>query len=87
MTRSEIESAVLKLTEEQTCLHDASISLDASFTYELKFDSLDYVEYLLAVEDKFGTVIGQEITEDEAMKWKTPRDVVNFIARHIEPES
>jgi acyl carrier protein len=48
---------------------------EARFIEDLGADSLDTVELIMGLEDKFGL----EITDEEAEKIRTVQDAINFI--------
>ena len=58
------------------CLYvnDDEITSDATFE-DLDADSLDFVELVMELEDKFDI----EIPEDDADKWRTMGDVVLYV--------
>jgi acyl carrier protein len=51
------------------------VTLEASFVDDLGADSLETVELIMGLEDKFGITIADE----EAEKIRTVRDAVTFI--------
>ncbi len=56
-----------------------SITLESLFDEDLNADSLDIVEMLMMLEEKYNI----EIPEEEAEKMKTVADAVNYIAGKI----
>lgn len=56
-------------------VEESKITPEADFTTDLNADSLDVVELIMALEEKFGV----EIPDEEANKIKTVGDVVKFI--------
>ncbi|VDM79577.1 unnamed protein product [Strongylus vulgaris] len=54
---------------------ETMLKLEADFSKDLGFDSLDQVEIMMAVEDEFGF----EIPLEDSEKLKTPRDVFKYI--------
>jgi acyl carrier protein len=57
---------------------DAMITMEAGFIDDLKADSLDIVELVMAFESEFGV----EIPDEEAEKILTVGDAVNYIDAH-----
>lgn len=55
---------------------DISIDENSSFEVDCNFDSLDCLEFLLEIEEKFGI----SITEEEAKELKTIGDLITHIA-------
>ena len=51
------------------------VTIDASFVDDLGADSLETVELIMGLEDKFGITIADE----EAEKIRTVKDAVSFI--------
>ncbi|RCN47759.1 putative acyl carrier protein, partial [Ancylostoma caninum] len=51
------------------------LKIEADFSKDLGFDSLDQVEIMMAVEDEFGF----EIPLEDSEKLKSPRDVFKYI--------
>lgn len=72
-----IEQKVLDIIVEQAGVDKDDVTPDKSFVEDLNLDSLDLTELIMSLEEEFDC----EITQDEAEKLKTPRDVINFIER------
>jgi acyl carrier protein len=66
---------VKKIIEEKLSVNADQITNDAKFAEDLKADSLDTVELVMALEDEFGL----DIPDEEADKIKTVQDAVNYI--------
>ncbi|OHD99033.1 MAG: acyl carrier protein [Sulfurimonas sp. RIFCSPLOWO2_12_FULL_36_74] len=60
---------------EQLSVSADEVKEDSKFVEDLGADSLDVVELVMALEEKFDI----EIPDDEAEKIQTVRDVVNYI--------
>ena len=60
---------------EQLNVEEDDVTEDAAFVDDLGADSLDIVELVMALEDKFGI----SIPDEQAEKIKTVGDAVNFI--------
>lgn len=73
----DVEDLVLKTIREQLGYTDSpnEVDLNTEIMDTLGADSLDMIEMLMAMEEYFEI----EIEDDEAAKWKTPGDVVEFI--------
>ncbi|MHB8139161.1 MAG: acyl carrier protein [Smithellaceae bacterium] len=74
---SELEEKVIQLVMEQLDVTREQCKLEASFTDDLGADSLDLVELIMEMEEKFGV----EIADEELEKIRTIQDVVDFIQK------
>ena len=72
-----IEKEVLDIIVEQAGVDKADVTPEISFVEDLNLDSLDLTELIMSVEEHFDC----EITQEEAEKLKTPRDLINFLER------
>ena len=72
---SGVEDKVKKIIEEKLSVNADQITNDAKFAEDLKADSLDTVELVMALEDEFGL----DIPDEEADKIKTVQDAINYI--------
>ncbi len=76
---SEIESKVKKIIEEKLSVNADQITNEAKFAEDLKADSLDTVELVMALEDEFGL----DIPDEEAEKIKTVQDAIDYIGSKV----
>ena len=72
---SSVEEKVKKIIEEKLSVNADQITNEAKFAEDLKADSLDTVELVMALEDEFGL----DIPDEEADKIKTVQDAINYI--------
>jgi acyl carrier protein len=72
---SSIEEKVKRIIEEKLSVSPDQITLSAKFAEDLKADSLDTVELVMALEDEFGL----DIPDEEADKIKTVGDAIKYI--------
>lgn len=72
----EIEIEVKKVVAEQLGVAEADVTNEKSFVDDLGADSLDTVELVMALEDKFGV----EIADDAAEKITTVQSAIDYIA-------
>lgn len=69
---------VQKIVAEQLGVDLAQVKPEAEFQKDLGADSLDVVELVMALEEKFGV----EIPDEQAEKIMTVNDVVKYIQEH-----
>ena len=75
---AEIAPKVQQIICEQLDVKPDQVKDNASFTDDLKADSLAGVELVLALEEAFKI----EIPDEETEKIKTVRDAIDYIAAH-----
>lgn len=63
---------------EQLSVNESEVKLESKFVDDLGADSLDVVELVMALEEKFEV----EIPDEEAEKIATVKDVVDYIEKH-----
>lgn len=73
-----IEAKVKELICQQLEVSEDQLKPEASFTDDLKADSLAVVELVLALEQEFD----MEIPDEETEKIKTVKDAINYIKTH-----
>lgn len=78
MTEEEIFNKIKKLISENFEVDEDKINKNTSFTSDLDADSIDLVEFILQLEDEFGS----EIPDEDAEKIKTVGDAVAYIKAH-----
>ncbi|HJA58109.1 MAG TPA: acyl carrier protein [Firmicutes bacterium] len=66
---------IKELLAKQLRIDINTIEDDANIIEDLGADSLDVVEMLMAIEDNLGVII----SDDDAVKLKTVRDVADYI--------
>ena len=59
-------------------VNEDEVTPEASFVEDLKADSLEVVELIMALEDEFGI----SIPDEDAEKLQTVQDAVNYIQQH-----
>jgi acyl carrier protein len=77
-TAEKVETKVREIISEQLGVSVDQVTPEASFIEDLGADSLDIVELVMALEEEYG----MEISDEEAEKIRTVRDVVNYIESH-----
>ena len=76
MTKEEIFDQIKEMMVEQLGVDEDDVTLEASFADDLDADSLDLVELIMEMEDKFGV----KISDEEAQNIKTVNDAVEFVS-------
>jgi acyl carrier protein len=66
---------IKEVVVEQLSVNPEEVKEDSKFVEDLGADSLDVVELVMALEEKFDI----EIPDDEAEKIQTVQDVMNYI--------
>ena len=74
-----IEELVRKVVAEQLGVKEADIKNESSFVDDLGADSLDTVELVMALEEKFEC----EIPDEDAEKLTTVQQAVDYVKAHI----
>jgi acyl carrier protein len=79
MSEEEIFEKVKEVIVEQLGVDEEIIKMDATFVEDLSADSLDIVELIMDIEEKFEI----EIPDSDAEKMVTVSDVVDYIKSKI----
>merc|ERR1712064_136460 len=74
VVRADLEAEVKAMIAEQLSVDEAKVTNEATFIGDLGADSLDAVELIMALEEKFGV----EIPEEEAQKLTTVQSVIDY---------
>ena len=69
---------IKEVVVEQLSVNADEVKDDAKFVEDLGADSLDVVELVMALEEKFDI----EIPDDEAEKIQTVKDALDYIQSH-----
>lgn len=79
MAEKTVEEKVKEIIVEQLSVNAEEVVPEASFVDDLGADSLDLVELIMVMEEKFG----QEIPDDDAAKLQTVQDAITYIKERI----
>lgn len=77
MTREEVFEHVKAILVETLSVDEDKVTMDARFQEDLETDSLDLVELVMTMEEKFGI----KISDEEAAEIKTVGDAVDFVIK------
>ena len=80
MTDKSVEQMVKEIIVEQLSVSEEEVVPEASFVDDLGADSLDLVELVMVLEEKFN----QEIPDEDAEKIQTVQDAINYIKEHMQ---
>ena len=69
---------IKRMSVDRLGVYESKVTMEANFRENLKADSLDLVELIMAIEEEFGG----EVSDQDAQKIKTVGDAV----RHIEAQ-
>jgi len=71
----DIENKIIEIAAETLKTDKSKITPQSSFVDDLKADSLDQVELMMAIEEAFNV----DIPDDEASKIMTIADAINYV--------
>ncbi|GAB65012.1 acyl carrier protein 4 chloroplast precursor [Plasmodium cynomolgi strain B] len=69
---------IKKVISKQLSVEEDKISMESNFTKDLGADSLDIVELIMALEEKFNITI----SDQDALKISTVQDAIDFIEKN-----
>ena len=76
--KQEIFNKVSEIVADHFDVDGAKITDELNLKTDLEADSIDFVEFVLELEDTFG----EEIDDEDAEKLSTIGEVVDYIAEH-----
>ncbi|HEX8982456.1 MAG TPA: acyl carrier protein [Ktedonobacterales bacterium] len=78
VSKEEILTQLRPIIAEQLGVEESEVKDDSSFTEDLNADSLDLVEMIMSLEEKFHV----QISDEDAEQIKTVNQAVEFIYDH-----
>ena len=78
MSEKEIFQKLKTIVVDQLGVNEENVTMEATFVDDLAADSLDIVELVMTIEEKFDL----EIPDSDAEKIVTVGDVVKYIEEH-----
>ena len=78
MSDKSVEQMVKEIIVAQLSVSEEEVVPEASFVDDLGADSLDLVELIMVMEEKFN----QEIPDEDAEKLQTVKDAIDYITSH-----
>jgi acyl carrier protein len=77
-TKQELVERVKQIISEQLGIDEADITPGASFSDDLKADSLDQVELVMALEEAFEL----SMSDEDAEKILKVQDAIDYVEKH-----
>ncbi|KRK69820.1 acyl carrier protein [Lentilactobacillus buchneri DSM 20057] len=78
MDKDEVFNKIADLVADQFDVDRSKITGDLNFKNDLDADSIDFVEFVLDMEDTFNA----EISDEDAEKLNTINEAVDFVMAH-----
>ena len=79
MNKKEIFSRIADMLAKQFDIDKSKISGNLNFQKDLDADSIDFVEFVMNLQDQFHS----HISDDDARKIQTVDEAVDYIAAHM----
>ncbi len=76
---NDLENRVVKIIAEKLKVEEARVIPEASFVDDLRADSLDTVDVILALEDEFKI----DISDDDSHKFLKVKDAIDYITNKV----
>ena len=77
----EIEKKVIEILADKSDVDGEKIHLRSSLVDDLGMDSLDAVETVFEVEERYGI----DIPDDQIQEFKIVQDIVNYLVSRLNP--
>ena len=78
MTREEVFNKIADIVADQFDIDRKKVTGDLNFKKDLDADSIDFVEFVLDLEDAFNA----EISDDDAAKLNTINEAVDYVMKN-----
>lgn len=75
MSEEEIFNKIANIIEDRFEINRSNITLNLNFKNDLDADSIDFVEFVMDLEEAFGA----DISDEDAEKLKTVSEAVKYI--------
>lgn len=75
MSEEEIFNKIANIIEDSFEINRSNITLNLNFKNDLDADSIDFVEFVMDLEEEFGA----DISDEDAEKLKTVGEAVKYI--------
>jgi acyl carrier protein len=79
MTREEIQRKIIAIAAEYGCVKPEQVTLASHFINDLEYDSLQVVEFTMAVEDEFEL----SVPDEKAEELMTVGAVVDYVVEQL----
>ncbi len=79
MSKEDVLEQLRPVIAEQLGVDEGEVREEASFTEDLNADSLDLVELIMSLEEKFNI----QISDEDAEKLTTVGEAVDYIQEHM----
>ncbi|AVK60306.1 acyl carrier protein [Lactobacillus sp. CBA3606] len=76
MTKEEIFNKIAAIIADRFEVDQSKVTMEMNLQQDLDADSIDFVEFVLELEDTFGS----EISDEDAEKLNTVGEVVDYVA-------
>ncbi len=79
LAREQLVERVRELAAQQVAADAANVTLETHFINDLNYDSLESIEFIMALEDEFDI----SIPDEQAQDVHTVAQAVELLARHL----
>ncbi len=68
-------SKIRKIIRDKYSLEEAAVKLNSSFSEDFKMDEIDFIEFVLELEEEFNI----DLTDENAEKMKSVKDLIDLL--------